>query len=207
MKVKSLGALTRAMRNISRRKIRAMLVIIALGFSLAIMISIPAGIIANQNTTQSLTENFNSTITNMEEEINQTNTLIECSTSPGQGQFISTPSGGPPGGFFEPGNRSGSMFGEEVFINESVGDEIRSIDGVKDVVPFITKSSDEATSETINTPRGEFTISRPLYTITGVCLNSSIIADYSVLPTNLTAGRELREGDTDVLLMSQNLTD
>lgn len=180
---------------------RAFLVIIALGFSLAIMISVPAGIWANQESTQNLTQNFNSTISNMEEEINKTTTLIECSTSSGQGTFSGSPSG-PPSGT--------SRFGfgqEEVFINETVGDEIRSIDGVKDVVPFLVKSSEENTSETISTPRGDFTISRPLYSITGICLNSSFIDEYSILPTNITAGRNLHEGDSGVLVMSLNLSD
>jgi putative ABC transport system permease protein len=196
-----LGALTRAVRNVSRRKMRAFLVIIALGFSMAIMISIPAGIIANQKSTQNLTENFNSTISNMEEEINKASTLIECSTSSGQGMFSGSPSGRPSG-------MPNFGFGQgEVFINETVGDEIRSVDGVKDVVPFLVKSSEENTSETISTPRGDFTVSRPLYTITGVCLNSSFIDDYSILPTNITAGRNLREGDSGVLVMSLNLTD
>jgi len=184
---------------------RAFLVIIALGFSMAIMISVPAGIVANQEAAQSLTANFNSTISNMEEEINKTSTLIEVSTSSGRGMFSSTPSntfsGTPPSMPFR-------GFGqEEVFMNETVADEIRSIDGVKDAVPFFEKSSNETTSETISTPRGDFTISRPLYTITGLCLNSSFIDNYSILPTNLTAGRNLREGDSGVLLMSLNLTD
>jgi putative ABC transport system permease protein len=200
VKVNYLGALTRAVRNVSRRKMRAFLVIIALGFSMAIMISIPAGIVANQEATQTLTENYNSTMSNMQEEINKTSTLIECSTSSGRGMFSGTPSGMPSG-------MPNFGFGQgEVFINETVGDEIRSIDGVKDVVPFLVKSSEETTSETMSTPRGDFTISRPLYTITGVCLNSSFVDNYSMLPTNMTGGRNLREGDSSVLLMSLNLT-
>jgi putative ABC transport system permease protein len=95
---------------------------------------------------------------------------------------------------------------EEVFINETVGDEIRTIEGVKDVVPFLQKSSEETTSETLSTPRGSFTISRPLYTITGVCLNPTFIDDYSILPTNIT-GRNLCEEDSGVLLMSLNLSE
>jgi len=191
-----LGTLTRAIRNVSRRKIRVLLVVIALGFSMAIMISIPSGIMANQEATQNLTENFNSTITDMQEEINKTATLIECQTSSGQGFPSGAPTGMP---------RFGSR--QEVFVNETIGDEIRSIEGVKDVVPFFQKSSNETTSETMNTPRGSFTISRPLYTITGVCLNSSFIDSYSILPTNVTSGRNLRDGDTGVLLMSSNLSD
>ena len=49
-----MGIINRAIRNISRRKIRALLVIIALGFSMAIMISIPAGVLANQETANNL---------------------------------------------------------------------------------------------------------------------------------------------------------
>jgi hypothetical protein len=92
MRVNRLGALTRAVRNISRRKMRALLVIIALGFSMAIMISVPAGIMANQEAAQNMTSNFNSTMTTMQEEMNKTATLIECATS-GQGMFPSDPSG------------------------------------------------------------------------------------------------------------------
>jgi len=200
-----LGALTRAVRNISRRKIRAMLVIVALSFSLAIMISIPAGVVANQESTQNLTQRFNSTITETEQQINQSTTLIECSTSSGS-MFSRPPSdmSGPPSGMF---NRSGFSFTrEEFYMNESVVTTISSIAGVKDVVPFLVESSSETTQETITTPRGDFIMSRPLYTITGVCLNSSFIDEYSVLPTDITAGRNLREGDSGVLLMSLNLS-
>ncbi|MGA2309966.1 MAG: FtsX-like permease family protein [Candidatus Bathyarchaeia archaeon] len=203
--MKSLGAFTRAIRNISRRKIRALLVIVALSFSLAIMISIPAGVIANQESTQNLTRNLNSTIIETEQQINQSTTLIECTTSTGS-MFSGPPSdmsGFPSSGM----NRSGFSFTrEEFYMNESVVGNIGSIAGVKDVVPFLVKSSSETTQETITTPMGDFTMSRPLYTITGVCLNSSFIDEYSVLPTNITAGRNLREGDSGVLLMSLNLS-
>jgi putative ABC transport system permease protein len=203
-KVKDLGALTRAVRNMSRRKMRTSLVVIALGFSMAIMISIPAGIVANQTSAQSLTANYNSTITNMQEEINKTSTLIQVQTSSGGGMF--------PGGFgnrsdFQPGGFERPGFEEPVYINETVVEEIRSIENVKDAVPFLEASSNETTSETISGPGGRnFTIFRPLYSITGVCLNSSIVGNYSILPTNITAGRNLREGDNGVLLMSSNLT-
>lgn len=192
-----MGALTRAVRNMSRRKMRALLVIVALGFSMAIMVSIPSGIVANQTSTQNLTERFNSTITAMQEEINKTSTLIEVSTSSGRGQFSGMPFGQPPGGSEQ-----------AVFMNETKVQDISTIEGIKDVVPFIQVSSNETTSETINGPGGRsFTISRSLYTITGVCLNSSFIENYSTLPTNITAGRNLREGDCGVLIMSSNLTE
>jgi len=201
-----LGALTRAVRNMSRRKMRTLLVVVALGFSMAIMISIPSGIIANQESTQSLTERFNSTITTMQEEINKTSTLIGVTTSSGRGQFSGRPSGFPSGmPFGQPPGESE----QAVFMNETEVEDIASIEGIKDVVPFLQTSSNETTSETITGPGGRsFTIYRPLYTITGVCLNSSFIEDYSILPTNITAGgRNLREGDSGVVVMSSNLTE
>jgi len=187
-----LGAFTRAVRNLSRRKMRALLVIIALGFSMAIMVSIPAGIVANQEAAQAMTADFNSTMTTMQEQINKTATLIECQTS-GQGMFSGRP--------FE------GLQQQQTYMEESIANEIRSISGVKDVVEFLTVSSDETTSETINGPMGRnFTISRPVYTITGVTLNPSFIDDYSILPTNITAGRNLRQGDSGVVLLNSNLT-
>ena len=198
VKVNHLGALTRAIRNVSRRKMRAFLVIIALGFSMAIMISIPAGIMSNQEATQSLSENYNNTISEMQEEINKTSTLIEISASR-QGMFFGIPSG-----MLGFGSQQG-----EAFINETVVDEIRTIESVKDIVPFLTESSEDTTEDTIDTPRGSFTMSRPVYTITGVCLNSTFIDEYSILPANttITDGRNLREGDNGVLIMSLNLSE
>ena len=181
-----------------------MLVVIALSFSMAIMISIPAGIVANQEATQNLSENYESMISDMQEEINETATLIECRTSSRQGMFSDMPSGMPQG---MPEGGPSFVFRQEDFVNETVVDEIRSIEGVKDVVPFLEVSSEETTSETMDTPRGSFTISRPLYTITGVCLNSSFIVSYSILPANITAGAPIGEGDSGVLLMSSNLSD
>ena len=176
---------------------------------MAIMISIPAGIVANQEATQGLTENYNTMISNYQEQINKTTTLIEVSASSGQREFSSTPSGTPSGmpSGMPSGTPPSGFTREEVFTNETVGNEIRTIEGVKDIVPFLEKSSNETTSETMSTPRGSFTISRSLYTIAGVCLNSSFIDDYSILPTNITAGRNLQEGDSGVLLMSLNLSE
>jgi putative ABC transport system permease protein len=196
--VKALGALSRALKNISRRKIRALLVVVALGFSIAIMVSIPAGIMANQESMQRITENFANTITTMQEEINKTATLIECSTTPNRGMQTFRP-----GGFFGGFNQT--------FVDETIVNEIRSINvsgvmAVKEVIPFLEKSSSENISETINTPWGSRTVYRPAYTIMGVCLNATIIANYPILPTNITAGENLSEGDSGFILISSNLT-
>jgi hypothetical protein len=53
------------------------MIVIVLGFSIAIMISIPVGIMANRESTEHLSANHNVYITDVEEEINKTLTLIE----------------------------------------------------------------------------------------------------------------------------------
>ncbi len=197
--MKCLGALTRAVEDVSRRKIRTFLVIIALSFSIAIMVSIPAGVTANQEATQNISEEYSTLISDIQKEINKTSTLIEVRASSGRPSVM--PSGAPPSGFGQQGQQG------TTFINETVVDEIRSIDGVNITVPFLEVSSEETTNETMNTPRGSFTISRPLYTIIGVPLNASLIESYTILPTNITAGRNLYEGDSGVLIISSNLSD
>jgi putative ABC transport system permease protein len=197
--VKHLGALTRAVRNISRRKMRAALVIIALGFSMAIMISVPAGIEANQDATQRLSNISNSTISRMEAQINQTMTLVECINT-------SRPSSESFPGYFNR-SRFGFAFGAgSSFINESIVSNIASIQGV------------QATVSKLEVPEG-FTVQSGAsyfgrtfprfvtnYTIEGVPLNSSLINNYPILPTNITEGRNLRQGDSGVTLLSLNNT-
>jgi putative ABC transport system permease protein len=188
--------LTRAFRNISRRKIRVLLVVIALGFSMAIMTSIPSSIVANQKTVEELSANYNQLMSETEAQINTTLTLIQCSLSPGY-----TP------GYRRDGSPWGlgpSLNGTQKFLNESAIYEISSIQGVETVIPFLEKT--EGTTQTLQTPRGTFNILRPDYTIEGVPLNSSFIDDYVVLPTNIIEGRNLEEGDSGVVLLSTNNT-
>ncbi|HVP27129.1 MAG TPA: FtsX-like permease family protein [Candidatus Bathyarchaeia archaeon] len=202
-----MGALTRAVRNISRRKMRALLVIVALSFSMAIMVAVPAGITANQQATQSITASYNTTISNMQAEINQTTTLIEVQSSSGRNFEFSMPSGTPSG---TPSSGGMPSFGSRTvsYINETVVNDISSIAGIKDLVKYLEASSEETTNETMNGPGGRtFTISRAVYTITGVSLNSSLLGNYSILPTNITEGRSLLENDSWVVILTSNLSD
>jgi hypothetical protein len=191
-----MGVLTRALRNVSRRKVRALLVVVALGFSMAIMISIPSSVMANQAAIETLNKNYNDAITGMENEINKTMTLIECSLSPTFGGGF----GQGPGQEFRPGFTSG----EEQYINETAINDIISVDGVKDVLAFLEKT--EGTTESRETPRGTFTVLSPDYTIVGVPLNSSLLDNYQILPTDIIEGRTLQEGDSGVVLLSSNNT-
>lgn len=185
-----MGVLTRALRNITRRKVRVILVVIALGCSMAIMTAIPAGIMANQAATERISENYNTVLRDMEEEIEEALTLVECSLSSGFGGFR---------GF---GGGPGMMFREERFLNDSVVHVVSSIEGVQDVIPFLEKT--EGTLQTRETPRGTFEILVPTYTVVGVPLNATLIDDYRVLPTGITEGRTLVEGDSEVALLSSD---
>lgn len=211
----SLGAFTRAIRNISRRKIRALLVIVALSFSLAIMISIPAGVVANQDSAQKLDQNYNSTILATEEQINQTTTLVEVSSSSGVGIFsrnFTAPAPGTynfsrTGGF---GGYGGSFVSRTPsYLNESIAGNVSAVAGIAAIVPSLTVSSSDTIQQTISTPRGDFTINRPLYTITGVSLNSSLDDEYPILPAGIVSGTNLNETSTETgfVLMSLNLTE
>jgi putative ABC transport system permease protein len=76
-----MGIINRAIRNISRRKVRALLVIIALSISLSIMVSIPAGLMANQETASAMANDLGSTITQTGESINQTLSQLDVTLS------------------------------------------------------------------------------------------------------------------------------
>jgi putative ABC transport system permease protein len=218
-----MGIVTRAVRNISRRKIRALLVIVALGFSMAIMISIPAGVTANQASTLSLSQNLSNTISQTEATINQTLTEIDCSLASGFEGFGFRNSGGAnftPGQFgngnFNPGQFGGGMDipgqfgggalagGRSTPMNETLYEDISSIANVVSVVPVLQVS--EGTNQTVEMFGRSFTRMVPDYVIVGVPLTTAAVEDYPVLPTNITSGRNLQSGESGVVLLSENNT-
>lgn len=237
-RAKLLGVASRAFRNIYRRKIRALLVVIALGFSLAIMISIPAGISANQNATQALTqnlsdaiaqtgENLSNTITQTEATINQTLMQIDCSLapsapegfgfSPGDSNFTPGQFGGgvPPGDFnftpgqfgrgFTPGEFGAGAFGVggSSPMNETYYSDIATISNVVAVAPILQVT--EGHNVTVATPFGrDFTRMTADYIIEGLPLISSITDNYPILPSNITEGRNLKAGESGVVVLSEN---
>jgi putative ABC transport system permease protein len=180
-------------------------VVVALGFSMAIMISIPAGIMANQAATEQVIDNYNATINNMQAEINKTLTLVECSASSGFNPQSEPPRLDPGSGLPEQGSQPGFMARTDSYINGTAVDDIEAMEGVKDVVPIFEKT--EGTNKTQETPRGAFQILVPDYTIVGIPLNSSLTENHSLLPTTILQGRTLREGDSGVVLLSTNNTE
>ena len=188
------------------------------------MISIPAGVVANQSSTLSLAQNLGNTITQTEASINQTLTQIDCSLTPEfegfgfrPGNF--TPGQPPPGNFTPgdlgqfgggmdiPGQFGGGAFGQggSVAMNQTLYDDISSISGVAAVAPVLQVS--EGQNVTMEMMGRSFTRLATEYVIEGVSLDFDLVEDYPILPTNITAGRNLQAGDTGVVLLSENNTE
>jgi len=228
-----MGIVSRAIRNISRRKMRALLVVIALGFSLAIMISIPAGVLANEKTANSVATNLSDLINQTGATINQTLTQIDCSLAPSFSSFgFTPPSGGTgtyrSGGFggsgsggsgFTPGQFGGGTvggyFGGGAFnggqanpMNETIYSDINStLPGVAAVEPVLQTSEGNNVTRNLDFNGYSRTITTldVTYTIEGIPLTSDL-ANYlnQILPTNITAGSNLQVGDSSDVLLSEN---
>jgi ABC-type antimicrobial peptide transport system permease subunit len=195
---------------------------------MAIMISIPAGEISNQETTLGLTQNLGNTITLTEASINETLTQIDCTLTPSFEGFgftnppdfsgNSAPQGpggiAPPdlgnftpgqfGGGGRPGQFGGGSFGSggTVAMNETLYSDVADIQGVTAVAAVLEASEGE--NQTITAPDGRtFTLLNTEYVIEGIQLTSYLIDNYPILPVNITAGRNLQAGDTGVVLLSE----
>ncbi|MDT8781925.1 MAG: FtsX-like permease family protein [Candidatus Bathyarchaeota archaeon] len=228
-----MGILTRALRNITRRKVRALLVIIALSISLSIMVSIPAGLLANEQSTSQMANNLANTINMTSESINDTLSQIDVTMSPNFGGFgfqadIRLPSDEIPNGGNMPGEGSGSynenggfpdrfggfgggdisgMFGGPQGsanpMNASLYTDIAEINGVA-AVEEILEASEGSSNQTTTFMGREFTTQITDYTINGVPLTSDLISNYGILPTTIIEGRNLQAAESGVVLLTQN---
>jgi putative ABC transport system permease protein len=206
---------------------RTLLVVIALSFSMAIMLSIPVGVMANQKATESITANLTATITRTEASINQTLKQVDCRLDPslaGYGfegrQYKEFPTGMLIENMTINGQKvqvvkTGARWAEKadletlllgstgtVPMNQSLYSDIASIEGVAAVVPIFQTT--EGHTETQHVFNRYFTVFIEDYKIEGIPLTSELIDNYPVLPTNITAGRNLQAGDSGVVLLSEN---
>ena len=212
-----MGLASRAVRNIARRKARVLLAVIAIGISMAIMISIPAGLNATQSAMSGLNDQMAVDYEAQAEQIETTASLIEVGNT-------ETSSG----------NRAGSSSST---VNESVMETIGTIDGVEAIVAFVSMSegmpqredfigsatpptdSSEGTSGMPSFPGGgsapdfsgiDFSDMRSMFSdvvkVLGVDLQEDYIANYSILPDTILEGRNLEAGETGSVLLTENLT-
>jgi putative ABC transport system permease protein len=192
---------------------------------MAIMISIPAGVLANQQTANSMATSLSNTINQTGQSINQTLTQIDCSLASsfsgfgfsapnitiGQtvpGGFPSSSSGFDPSQFGGGGTAGqfggGSLSGGAASpMNETLYTDINStISGVAAVEPILQAS--EGSNTTVSMMGRSFTRQVTEYTIEGLPLTSDLIDNYNILTTNITAGRNLEAGDSGVVVLSEN---
>jgi putative ABC transport system permease protein len=225
-----MGIFSRAIRNLSRRKVRSLLVIVALSISLSIMVSIPAGLLANQEATSAMADNLGSTITQTSASINESLSQIDVSMSSNfagfgfrstnSGNTLTPPSGGQmpsasssassnfPDRFggFGGGGITGQFGGASraaTPMNASLYSDIGGISGVA-AVEEILEASEGDTNQTITMMGRSFTMQITDYTIKGIPLNSDLITGYSVLPSTILEGRNLKAGESGVVLLSEN---
>ena len=156
-----MGILSRATRNISRRKTRSLLVIVVLSFALAMLISIPPSISASKATTQQTIDSLTATAKTVDSTISVVATEIDC-------HF--------------PGN---------TLMNETDYTNLTSIPDVTAIIPLLDQGEND---------------SNFAYNIYGVPLNSALVSTYSLLlPSNITAGRNLQAGDNGVVVLQERV--
>ncbi len=196
------------------------------------MISIPAGVLANEKTANAVASNLSSIINQTGATINQTLTQIDCSLASSFSGFGFTPpsggtgtyrsggyggggsgssgftpgqfGGGTVGGYFGGGALSGGQLNP---MNESLYTDINSsISGIAAVEPILQASEGPNVTRTVDFNGYTHTITIPSteYTIEGVPLTASLVDNYPILPTNITAGSNLQTGDSGDVLLSEN---
>ena len=172
-----MGILTRATRNITRRKTRALLVIVALSLALTMLTSIPPSITANQQATQKIIDAITEGLQRQNAQINMVATQIECSL-PTNFRTDAGP------------NHNESVL-EKPLMNLTDYSNLTSIPNVAAVIPILQQTQRDT--------QGKY-----LYEVYGIPIDSSLLTSYpSILPSNITAGRNLQAGDSGVVVLQE----
>jgi len=196
----------RAFKSVWRRKLRTLLVSFVLALCVAVLISTIAGVRASEESTKEMVAKAEANTADMVAKV-QANAEemvagIQASTEEmvagieqgaeetiGQTEIMSR--------MIMVSSGFGPMRGGEGtnLVSEDVVDDIYSIEGVAAVLPSLT----ERVGASSDDPRDYD------YAVNGVLLDSSLVEGYSVLPSNIIAGRQIEEGDGAAVLLSQDL--
>jgi putative ABC transport system permease protein len=179
-----MGTLRRAVRNITRRKTRALLVIAILSLALTMLIALPASVNANQQATQKAIDDLNAEAESFALSLSSVATEME----------VYRPIA------FDYGSEENNYTTTTILyplMNLSDYTEISTIPNVKAVVPILRQDIKDPQNQNIT-----------LYDVYGIPLEASIVDSYpSVLPSNITAGRNLRAGDRGVVVLQEVVAD
>ncbi|MDR0461215.1 MAG: ABC transporter permease [Nitrososphaerota archaeon] len=180
-----MGIFNRATQNIVRKKRRTVLVLVVLSISFALMITLPASISANQHVAQSIMDVQVSVVEEFSARLNVVATEIDC-------QLVFIPSFGSDKDLVEGYQRYPLMNLTDYY------DKICLVPNVEKVVPVFR--------ETKWAPGKEYgeEYAVYLYDVYGIPLEADILNKYpSVLPSNITVGRNLVAGDRGVVVLDE----
>ena len=172
-----MGILTRATKNLSRRKTRAIIVIVALTLALTMLIVLPPSISVREDLTQQAINGLVGDAQITASAVTLSATEIKCDHPAffDPNTMINTADGGP-------------IYFTQKFMNQSMFENITAIPDVTNVIPILDVWS--APNRT--------------YTIHGVPLeNDSYQMDPTILPQNITEGRNLQVGDSGVVVLDE----
>ena len=173
-----MGILTRATRSLMRRKTRALIVIAALTLALTLITVLPPSINARQELTQNILSGLIGSTESLEATVTLSATEVECGY-PLSTNFVT---------YEENGEIISGMIKQRSLMNETLTSKLALIPDVVDVVPVLI---DYRTRD------------RP-YDIHGIDVdNAAFHKTPTLLPTNITKGRNLQPGDSGVIVIDE----
>jgi putative ABC transport system permease protein len=172
-----MGILSRAARNLARRKIRAIIVIAALTLALTLLITLPPSINERADLTRKAIDTFVEWNDIAVADVTLSATEIQCE----YGVNLD------PNLMFNVGEGE-AVWLSKLTMNESIHQSLVSFPDVNTVVPIFE----------------ELTTANHSYQIYSVPLsNSSCLKDPTILPSNITMGRNLQVGDSGVIVVDE----
>ncbi len=176
-----MGIVSRAAKNLSRRKTRAAIVIAAMSLALTLITILPPSINTRENTTKNMINNFVSAGNILKSDVTLAATEIDGNfgTNFSVGSFLN-------GAY---GNISGTqIFIQYITVNITDYSGLSSIPDVTTVIPLLEQSD----------PQLKYGL------VWGIPVNNaSFQMDPSLLPANITEGRNLQVGDTGVVVLDE----
>jgi len=205
-----MGLINRAFRNVWRKKTRTLLVVIALGLSIAAIISVYTGVDASTTKTQEMIDEYQQHIVETGELSESQERMIQVSSGFGGGRM--------PGGGGFPG---------ETTISQDVIENISSMDNVEVVIPLVERSVGQPNFEEMRDqwrqngepgvpPEGQPGPGEDMqnrmeslfdYVIMGVPIDTSLDEFYSLLPTDIVYGRKITQDDEFAVMIKDTLTE
>ena len=172
-----MGILTRAARNISRRKTRSFFVIVVLSLAIAMLIYVPHSITASKAITQKTIDELTANAKEVNSTVNTMATEIDCHLP-----TVPVPNSGP----------NNQTIIEEPLFNLTDYTNFYLIPHITAVIPILNQREYDSNFS---------------YHVYGIPLdNASLLGSFPiVLPSNITAGRNLHAGDSDVVILQEGM--